>query len=321
MKSPKLKAIAYIAIACAMPMTVLSCKSDSNGQSASSATDSTATSSSAVNEPKADQDQASNFAQLEYKDTLTGKTLKYNLFTPANIDKDKSYPLVLFIADASTAGKDVKLPATKEGAQVWTTAQWQSEHPCYVLVPQFSEVAVNDAYQTTDEADIVIRLLNSLNSDLNIDTDRIYTTGQSMGGMLSMYYDVAYPRMFAAAIFVDSHWDKATFDSLVKHNFIYFISGNEGKAYPCIEAIEDAARNQGVSYTFAPWSAKLPQSQQDDMAKTMLGKGAPVNIFQFEPGTVVPEGVEVTPATEHMYSFDYAYRNSAAREWLFNQHK
>lgn len=321
MKSPKLKAIAYIAIACAMPMTVLSCKSDNNGQSASSTANSTAASASVDNKNASDENLAANFQQLEYKDTTTGKTLKYNLFTPANVDKDKAYPLVLFIGDASTAGKEVTLPATKEGAQVWTTDQWQSEHPCYVLVPQFSEVAVNDVYQTTSEADIVIRLLNTLNSELNIDTDRIYTTGQSMGGMLSMYYDVAYPRMFAAAMFVDSPCDKATFDSLVKHKFIYFISGNQGKAYQCLEPIEDAARKEGVSYTYAEWSAQLPQSQQDDLAKTMLGKGAPVNIFQFEAGTVVPDGVEVTPATEHIYSFDYAYRNSAAREWLFNQHK
>ncbi|MDE6309230.1 MAG: hypothetical protein K2L81_03440, partial [Muribaculaceae bacterium] len=154
-----------------------------------------------------------------------------------------------------------------------------------------------------------------------IDTDRIYATGQSMGGMLSMYYDVNYPKMFAAAMIVDSPCDNATVSSLVKHNFIYIVSGNQGKAYPCIEAIEDAARNEGVSYTAAEWSAQLPQGQQDDLARTMLDKGAPINIFQFEAGSVVPEGVEVTPANEHMYSFDYAYRNSAAREWLFNQHK
>ncbi len=302
----------YIAIACALPMAAISCKSDKQSSSEASAADS-------VKEAQA-QNLAPNFQQLEYADAKTGKTLKYNLFTPANVDTTKTYPLVLFMGDATTVGEDVTLPASKEGAQVWITDQWQAEHPCYVLVPQFTTVTVNDQYQISDEVDIVMRLLNSLNSELPIDTDRIYTTGQSMGGMLSVYFDVAYPKMFAAAIFVDSHWDKARFDSLVKHKFIYFISGEQGKAYPCLEPLEEAARKEGIHYTYAEWSAKLPQARQDELAATMLGKGAAVNIFQFEPGSVVPDGVEVNPANEHMYSFDYAYRNSAARAWLFDQH-
>lgn len=53
---------------------------------------------------------------------------------------------------------------------------WQREHPCYILVPQFSGVAVNDAYEHTDEVDIVIRLLSSLSSDPSIDKTRLYTT-------------------------------------------------------------------------------------------------------------------------------------------------
>ena len=42
------------------------------------------------------------FKQLEFKDAETGKTMKYNLFTPKDVDKSKKYPLVLFMADAST---------------------------------------------------------------------------------------------------------------------------------------------------------------------------------------------------------------------------
>ncbi|MCM1005401.1 MAG: alpha/beta hydrolase-fold protein [Prevotella sp.] len=259
------------------------------------------------------------FKQFEYTDAKTGKTMKYNLFSPKDTDASKKYPLVLFIADASTPGDDVTKPLTQGyGALVWATAESQVKNPCYVLVPQFSGVAVNDAYEKTDEVDIVIRMLNSLVAEKNIDSNRLYATGQSMGGMISMYYNVAYPDEFAASIFVDCHWDNATFDSLVKHRFVYFIAGNEGKAYKCLEPLEEAARREDVQYTFAEWSAKLPEARQSELAAAMLDKGAPVNIFEFEPKTVLPADGK---GSEHMYSFDYAYKVTAVRDWLFKQSK
>ncbi|MCM1522719.1 MAG: alpha/beta hydrolase-fold protein [Muribaculaceae bacterium] len=259
------------------------------------------------------------FKQFDYTDAQTGKTMKYNLFAPKNLDVTKKYPLVLFIADASTPGEDATRPLTQGyGALVWATSQSQAKNPCYVLVPQFSGVAVNDNYEHTDEVDMVIRLLADVTDNNPIDKNRLYTTGQSMGGMISMYYNVKYPDLFAASIFVDCHWDNGTFDSLVKHKFVYFIAGNEGKAYKCLEPIEEAARREGVQYTYAAWSAKLPEARQSELAATMLEKGAPVNLFEFESKTVLPDDGK---GSEHMYSFDYAYRISSVRDWLFRQSK
>ncbi|MCI8999263.1 MAG: pyrroline-5-carboxylate reductase [Muribaculaceae bacterium] len=257
------------------------------------------------------------FRQLEFTDSATGITMKYNLFTPSNLKQGEKYPLVLFIADASTPGTDPTTPLTQGyGGLIWATDEWQSSHPCYVLVPQFSGVAVNDAYKHTDEVDVAIRLLRNVSDANSVDTSRLYTTGQSMGGMISMYYNVAYPDIFAASIFVDSHWDTATFPELARHKFIYFIAGDKGKAFADMKPLEEAAEKDGVQYTFASWSARLPESRQSELAATMLEKGAPVNLFQFEPGTVLPADGK---GSEHMYSFDYAYRIPSVRHWLFEQ--
>lgn len=259
------------------------------------------------------------FRQFEFKDEQTGITMKYNLFTPKNIEEGRKYPLVLFIADASTPGDDVTRPLTQGyGGLVWAADSWQSEHPCYVLVPQFSGVAVNDAYEHTDEVDVALRLTKSVAASGNVDEDRLYTTGQSMGGMISMYYNVAYPDVFAASIFVDSHWDTATFGELARHKFVYFIAGDKGHAYQDLKPLEEAARKDSVAYTFAEWSAKLPEQRQSELAAAMLEKNAPVNIFEFEPGSVLPEDGK---GSEHMYSFDYAYKIKSVREWLFRQHR
>ncbi|MCM1140679.1 MAG: hypothetical protein NC453_19080 [Muribaculum sp.] len=259
------------------------------------------------------------FKQLTYADSVTGKSMKYNLYSPKNPKAGVNYPLVLFMADASTPGDDYSTPLTQGyGGLVWATADWQAKYSCYVLVPQFSGVAVNDAYEHTDEVDIVVRMLKSIVSGNSVDANRLYTTGQSMGGMISMYYNVAYPELFAASIFVDSHWDTSTFPELAKHKFVYFIAGDKGKAFADIKPLEEAAEKDGVQYTFASWSAKLPESRQSELAGVMLEKGAPVNLFQFEPGTVLPDDGK---GSEHMYSFDYAYKIQSVKEWLFKQSK
>lgn len=262
---------------------------------------------------------APKFSQQTYSVPGKEKTIEYNLYTPQNLEKGKKYPLVLFIADASTAGKDVKAPLTQGyGALVWATDESQAKNPCYVLVPQLAAGAVNDDYQHSDEVDDLVGLVNKIVLDNQVDSSRLYSTGQSMGGMISMYYDVAYPDLFAASIFVDSHWAATTFPELVKHKFVWFIAGDKGKAYPTLKPLEEAAEAGSVQYTYASWPASLPITRQDELAAVMLEKGAPVNIFEFETGSVLPEGVD---APDHAYSFDYAYRNSAVRDWLFKQSK
>lgn len=264
------------------------------------------------------RDVAPRFKQLEYTDAETGIKMTYNLFVPQNVDAAKKYPLVLFIADASTPGDNITLPLTQGwGGLVWATDTWQDQHPCFVLVPQFAGVAVNDAYQHTSETDVVIRLIKSLESDYNIDSNRLYTTGQSMGGMISMYYNVAYPNMFAASLFVDSHWAVSTFPELVKHKFVWVTAGDSGKAWPEIQPMEAAAIQAHIKYAYKRWSAKLPQVQQDSLATVLLSEGAPVNIINFAPGTVLKPGQR----SEHMASFDYAYRLIPVREWMFAQTK
>lgn len=258
---------------------------------------------------------APKFSQGKFQDGDI--TLNYNLFVPEKIEKGKKYPLVLFIADASTVGANTATPLTQGyGALVFASPESQKANPCFVLVPQFSGVAVNDAYQRTPEVATALALLKKVAADNPVDQLRIYSTGQSMGGMISMFYDIENPGIFAASMFVDSHWDTTGFDRLVETPFIFFYAGENGKAFKMRDAIENAARHMGKSYTWSEWSARLPLAQQDELAKVMLSKGQPINIIGFENGTVLPEGVS---GSEHMYSFDHAYQIAPARDWLFRQ--
>lgn len=85
-----------------------------------------------------------NFKQETYTDSVTGKSITYNIFLPKDYDAAKSYPLVLFIGDASTAGKDVTAPLTQGyGGIIWATPEEQAKHPAIVVVPQYPEVILS----------------------------------------------------------------------------------------------------------------------------------------------------------------------------------
>ena len=259
------------------------------------------------------------FVQERFVDEKNGATISYNLFRPASASSGTGKPLVLFMADASTPGKDVSRPLLQGyGGLVWATDEWQTINPCYVLVPQFSGVAVNDDYERSIEVDAVLRLVEQIATTENIDKNKIYTTGQSMGGMISMYFVAQNPDIFASSLFVDCHWDSNVFPELVRSTFTFITAGNSGKSFANISGLENAARAVGRPYAFAEWSARLPLGEQDKLANELFAKGAPINIINFTPKTVLPVDGR---GSEHMYSFDCAYRLRPVMEWLFRQSK
>ena len=56
-----------------------------------------------------------------------------------------------------------------------------------MLVPAFSVLATDDDWNTSPEVEAVIPLVKHIVQKYGADTDRIYTTGQSMGCMMSLY--------------------------------------------------------------------------------------------------------------------------------------
>ena len=114
------------------------------------------------------------FKQLTFNDTQTGKTMEYNLLVPEGAEAGEKLPLVLFMADASTAGKEVTAPLTQGyGALEFASDRDQQKHPSFVLVPQYTDWAVQDDWSTTDEVEMTIRLLEKVCKEYNVDTNRL----------------------------------------------------------------------------------------------------------------------------------------------------
>lgn len=242
-------------------------------------------------------------------------SLQYTLYKPENINANKKYPLLLFMADTSTVWKNPLIPLQQGyGALVWADTSSQKANPCFVLVPQFSATAIKGNYKLTDEAKIVTDLLQNIIANNSVDPSRIYVTGQSIGGSLAMYYNITKPGIFASALYVDCNWDANGFDKLVQTPFIFVYAVTGSDSLTQIQAIENAARETGKSYTWSEWDAKLPEKVQFELAVTQLDKGQPINLIGLEAGKVLPE---TGKGDEHTYAFDYVYKLKPLRDWLF----
>ena len=259
------------------------------------------------------------FKQFTFSDSQTGKTMEYNLLVPEGAEAGEKLPLVLFMADASTVGKEVTTPLTQGyGALEFASDRDQRLHPSFVLVPQYTDWAVQDDWSTTDEVEMTIRLLDAVCKEYNVDTSRLYTTGQSMGGMMSFYFNITHPDLFAASLFVSSQWDTSKMQDFGKKHFFYIVAGGDQKASGGMKDLAEVLKENDARIESASWSAKLPAQQQEQLAEQLIARGSNINFIKWETGSVLPESGQ---GMEHMASFDYGYKIAAVRDWLFQQSK
>ena len=279
------------------------------------------------------------FKQFTYTDENSGITIEYNLFIPNNYDVNKKYPMVQFIPDASLFGKDTKSQLTQGyGGLVWTTDEAQSKNECFVYVPAFSsglkkeypsldtrmDSVVDDDYNVSEDIFVNIDCIKDICKNYSIDIDRIYTTGQSMGGIMSFFYATYFNDVFAAYMPVGSQYDNSIVRYLTDVNLgnadiIYLVSEGDTKASEGMNELMSILDFDDTKYAFRKFSIKDTYENQNSIVNEALAEGKKLNLFMFNKGEVVPEGV--VSNNEHMYSFDYAYKIDAAREYLFTKTK
>ena len=204
------------------------------------------------------------------------------------------------------------------GALEFASDRDQQKHPSFVLVPQYTGWTVQDDWSTSDEVEMTIRLLQYVCKEYKVDQRRLYTTGQSMGGMMSFYFNIAHPDLFAASLFVSSQWDTSKMKDFGKRKFFYIVAGGDGKASGGMRELTEVLKKQNAHIDSASWSAKLPPAEQESLAEALIANGGNINFICFEKGSVLPESGQ---GMEHMASFDFGYKIAAVRDWLFEQSK
>ena len=141
--------------------------------------------------------------------------LPYALYVPEDYDAGKEYMMVLHVHDASAMGDDPIITLTESQAainyasdEVQQMAKDQGYGGLIVVAPQYN----NDIRTTRDNWSLSAgvpaawQLVDSITEKYNIDMDRIYASGQSMGGMQIMAMAAQRDNYFAAIWPIASQW-------------------------------------------------------------------------------------------------------------------
>ena len=156
--------------------------------------------------------------QSAYKKELfitESDSLPYRILLPVNYDKDKSYPLILFLHGSGERGSDNELQL-KHGASFFSSDSIMTKYPSIVVFPQCKSGMSWNNVESADEGsenvlifpskhnpnvhlELVEGLIDDLNSKYKLDQDRFYLGGLSMGGMGVFELVTRNPRLFAAA--------------------------------------------------------------------------------------------------------------------------
>ena len=158
-----------------------------------------------------------------------GKTLPYRILYPANYDKTKKYPLLLFLHGAGERGKDNEKQLAW-GSKLFITEENRKNFPAIVVFPQCPEEsfwAVMKTDQTKQPPERTFdytvepnwpltaanELVKKISKEEGVDKSRIYISGLSMGGMGTFESVYRYPDVYAAALPICgggdvNHYDK-----------------------------------------------------------------------------------------------------------------
>lgn len=252
---------------------------------------------------------ADDFKQLSFQDAETGIELGYNLFVPKDMEPGKKYPMVLFIHDASGAGKAIRNPLLQgNGATIWATPESQAKHPCFVVAPQFAQVTVDDDFNTTDDLTACINLIDALIKEYNIDADRVYTTGQSMGCMSSYVLMLRRPDLFASAMLVAGQWNPEVMAPLAKKNLWLLSCKGDVKSSEGVAAAIEVWKQNGATVIEQEWPLDTTAEARAKEVNGMLRRGGNIHYTHFAGGS-------------HNNTWRKAYYIDGVRDWLFAQHR
>lgn len=154
-------------------------------------------------------------------ETSIVKEIGYLIYTPPDYTGDEPYPLMIFLHGAGERGDDLEL-VKKYGPPMEIEAG--REYPFIVASPQ---VAEGEWWSPST----VIWILNELKAKMNIDEDRVYLTGLSMGGYGSWDTAIRHPNLWAALVPVCGKGDP-TMAERIKHIPTWIFHGAKDSVVP-----------------------------------------------------------------------------------------
>ena len=201
-----------------------------------------------------DNKQTAHSFEKEIKITLSANYLLYlpQDYTESN---DKNFPLVLFLHGAGERGDDLEKVKIHGLPKLINEGK---EFPFIVVSPQCPE-------NMFWNADVLSALLDEIEANYRIDTNRVYVTGLSMGGNGTWSLALAEPHRFAAIAPVCG-WSVPSVACTIKHLPIWVFHGAKDQVVPisASEQMVERLKSCGSSVKFTVY----PEANHDSWTET-----------------------------------------------------
>jgi len=181
------------------------------------------------------------------KKTFTKENIQipYRLLKPKNNSNNQKYPLVITFHNSSRIGNDNE-NQLEPFAKIWLRPEIYNKYQCYVIAPQFSKRSSNyekniDGIQISKPSKDVFALLELIKNVEkeypNIDKNRVYLIGYSMGASTAQNLLNIAPNKFSATVSVAAIPDFSNLKKLSKKN-IWLIHGEKDDENPYMGSLE-----------------------------------------------------------------------------------
>ncbi|NNE47286.1 MAG: T9SS type A sorting domain-containing protein [Rhodothermales bacterium] len=258
------------------------------------------------------QELVDQFESREH--TADGFTIPYRLFIPSPLNPAVQYPLILTLHGSGQRGSDNENQiATNRVATTWVETSAQSANPAFVVSPQAPtngtwSIGSGDPEVIGVELATTMDLLDSLASEFNIDLDRVYVTGLSMGGIGTFEAVFHDPERFAAAIPMSGGYVPSALSRFGDVPFFVF-HGKKDTAVPwvfstqMVSAFEETGRT-AVYTDCGPFQcSEMSVAELDSALATR------------------PNLVFVSHPNDGHVIWEESYDSRGLHAWLFDQHR
>ena len=179
---------------------------------------------------------AQDFSQYEKEIFISeNDTLNFRILKPLDYDSNKQYPVHLFLHGAGERGND-NVSQLVHGGELFLKEENREQFNSWIIFPQASK---NDwwGYKEPYKFDynvkeskamsLVVKLMDNFIERKDVDTNRVYLSGLSMGGMGTFVILNLRPEMFAAATPICGDGDPSLVSNYSKKVPIWIFHGSD----------------------------------------------------------------------------------------------
>ena len=175
-------------------------------------------------------------------------TLKYRILRPLNFNPNKQYPIHLFLHGSGERGND-NVSQLVHGGKLFLKKENRELYNSWVIFPQASKndwwghidpYKFNYDVKESKDMSLVVKLMDNFIKRKDVNPNKVYVSGLSMGGMGTFVILNLRPNMFAAATPICGDGDPSLVSNYATKVPVWIFHGSDDKTVHPNESLKMA---------------------------------------------------------------------------------